>query len=124
MSLRTQHFLLSYLKTLSVGPAEVWGQTSGPADRRSAYWANQAAVSLKEPLRKIMIMDEGQTNAFVEGAAYCVKKNVCGKTLIKQDRFTQNRKKYKDLWYQVKKHIFHMYVPSLSFFEYVVASLL
>ena len=54
----------------------------------------------------------GQTNASVEGAAYCLKKNVCGKTLIKQDRFTQNQKKNKDLWYQVKKHVF--YVPSLA----------
>ena len=40
MTLQKQHFLLSYLKTLSVGPAEVW--TRGP-DRLSPNWANQAA---------------------------------------------------------------------------------
>ena len=34
----------------------------------------------------------------------------------------RTRKKNKDLWYQVKKHISYMYVPSLSCVEYVVAS--
>ena len=70
---------------------------------------------------KLSKWNEGQTNSSGEGAAYCLKKNVCGKTLIKQDRFTQNqRKNTEDLWYQVKKHIF--YVPSLSCVEHVVAS--
>ena len=35
--------------------------------------------------------DKGQKNDSVEGAAYCLKMNFCRKTLIKQDRFTQNR---------------------------------
>ena len=40
---------------------------------------------------KLWKLDEGQKNDFVEGAAYCLKMNFCRKTLIKQDRFTQNR---------------------------------
>ena len=44
MSLQRQHFLLSYLKTLSVGRAGVWTRDLGrSADRRSTNWANQAA---------------------------------------------------------------------------------
>ena len=35
MSLQKQHFLLSYLKTLSVGPAVVRTCDPGSADRRS-----------------------------------------------------------------------------------------
>ena len=41
MSLQKQHFLLSYLKTLSVEPA-----ASRLADRRLSNWANRAAVLL------------------------------------------------------------------------------
>ena len=44
MSLQRQHFLLSYLKTLSVGPAGFEPETLRSADRRSSNWANQAAV--------------------------------------------------------------------------------
>ena len=44
MSLQRQHFLLSYLKTLNVGPAGYEPVTSRSADRRSPNWANQAAV--------------------------------------------------------------------------------
>ena len=43
MLLQRLQFLLSYLKTLSVGPAEVW--TYGlprSADRRLPHWANRA----------------------------------------------------------------------------------
>ena len=46
MSLQRQHFLLSYLKTLSVGPAWVW--TCDPprsADQCSPDWASHAKVS-------------------------------------------------------------------------------
>ena len=46
MSLQKQHFLLSYLKTLSVGPAGTWPAASGSADRRLSNWANRAAVLL------------------------------------------------------------------------------
>ena len=42
MSLQRQHFLLSYLKTLSVGPAGVWAHDLPLADRCSPNWANQA----------------------------------------------------------------------------------
>ena len=95
-------------------PAQQTGALHTELTRRQFRWKNLCV--------KLWKWNEGQTNASVEGAAYCVKKNVCGKTLIKQGRFTQNRKKNKDLWYQVKKHIFYMYVPSLSCVEYVVAS--
>ena len=44
MSLQKQHFLLSYLKTLCVGLAELWTRGSRSADRRSPNWANQAAT--------------------------------------------------------------------------------
>ena len=40
---------------------------------------------------KLWKWNEGQKNDSVEGAAYCLKMNFCRKTLIKQDRFTQNR---------------------------------
>ena len=103
MSLLRQHFLLRYLKTLSVGPAGIWTATSRPADRRSANWANQKRKNLCVKLWK---WNEGQTNTSVEGAPYCLKKKFCGKTLVEQDQFTQNQKKIKGLWYnQVKKHI-------------------
>ena len=92
MSLLRQHFLLSYLKTLSVGPAGAWTATSRPADRRSANWANQKRKNLCVKLWK---WNEGQTNTSVEGAPYCLKKNLCGKTLVEQDQFTQNQKKKK-----------------------------
>ena len=48
MSLQRQHFLLSYLKTVSVGPAGVW--TNGlPLSRpRLSNWANWAAVNNKK----------------------------------------------------------------------------
>ena len=42
ISLQRQHFLLSYLKTLSVGPARV--QTFCVADLRSPSLANQLAI--------------------------------------------------------------------------------
>ena len=45
MSLQRQLFLLSCLKTLSVGATGVWTATSRSADRRSLYWANQANFS-------------------------------------------------------------------------------
>ena len=45
MSLQRQHFLLSYLKTLSVGPAGFETTASRSADRRSPNWANRAAVN-------------------------------------------------------------------------------
>ena len=102
MSLQRQHFLLSYLKTLSVGPAGIWTATSRPADRRSANWANQKRKNLCVKLWK---WNEGETNTSVEGAPYCLKKKLCGKTLVEQDQFTLNQKKIKGLWYnQVKKH--------------------
>ena len=44
--------MLSYLKTLSAGPAGVWTATSRSADRRSPNWANQAAVC-KKPCRTL-----------------------------------------------------------------------
>ena len=46
MSLQRQHFLLSYLKTRSVGPAGVEPATARTADQRSPNWANQAAVDV------------------------------------------------------------------------------
>ena len=72
--------------------------------RRRFRWKNLCV--------KLWKWNERPTNSSVEGAAYCLKKKLCGKTLIKQDRFTQNQKKNKDLWCQVKKHIF--YVSSLA----------
>ena len=39
MSLQRQHFLLSYFKTLSVGPVEVW-----TCDLSHGNWANRSAV--------------------------------------------------------------------------------
>ena len=39
--------------------------------------------------------NKGQINDFVEGVACCLKMNFCRKTLIKQDRFTQNREEIK-----------------------------
>ena len=92
MSLLRQHFLLSYLKTLSVGPAGAWTATSRPADRRSANWANQKRKNLCVKLWK---WNEGQTNTSVEGGPYCLKKNLCGKTLVEQDQITQNQRKKK-----------------------------
>ena len=47
MSVQRQHFLLSYLKTLSVG---LVGMTSRSADRRSPNWACQVAVNLRTVL--------------------------------------------------------------------------
>ena len=44
MLLQRQHFLLIYLKTLSVGPAGVEPTASHSADWRLFHWANQAAV--------------------------------------------------------------------------------
>ena len=49
ISLQRQHFLLSYLKTLSFGPAGVWTATSPSTDRRSPNWANHAAVCITQP---------------------------------------------------------------------------
>ena len=46
MSLKRQHFLLNYLKALSVGPAGFKPATSRSADRRSPNSANQAAVNI------------------------------------------------------------------------------
>ena len=43
MSLQRQHFLLSYLKTLSVGPARVWTRNL-PLSGRALNWDNQAAA--------------------------------------------------------------------------------
>ena len=86
-------------------PAQQTGALPTELTRRRFRWKNLCV--------KLWKWNEGQTNSSVEGAAYCLKKNVCGKTLIKQDWFTQNQKKNtEDLWYQVKKNIF--YVPSLS----------
>ena len=46
MSLQRQHFLLSYLKTLSVGPAGVWTRDL-PLDRPAfSHWANKAVETL------------------------------------------------------------------------------
>ena len=50
-SLERQHFLLSYLKTLSVCSARVWTATSLSTDPRSPSWANQAAVSFQVSFR-------------------------------------------------------------------------
>ena len=72
-------------------------ETSRPADRRPANLADQAVVSVIEPSCKIVKMERRRDKRLVEGAAYCLKKNLCGKTLIKQDQFTQNQKKNKDL---------------------------
>ena len=44
MSLQRQYFLLSYLKTPSVGLAGSEPATSRSADRHPSIWANQAAV--------------------------------------------------------------------------------
>ena len=44
MLLQRQRFLLSYLKTLSVGPAGFEPTAFRSADRRSPNWANRAAV--------------------------------------------------------------------------------
>ena len=96
-------------------PAQQTGALPTELTRRRFRWKNLCV--------KLWKWNERPTNSSVEGAAYCLKKKLCGKTLIKQDRFTQNQKKNtEDLWYQVKKHIF--YVPSLSCVEHVVASLL
>ena len=43
MSLQRQHFLLSYLKTLSVGPAGFEPTTSRTVVRCSINWANRSA---------------------------------------------------------------------------------
>ena len=49
MSLQRKHILLSYFKTLSVGP--VWGSNPRPpAVRRSTNWANRSAVVTASPL--------------------------------------------------------------------------
>ena len=45
MSLQRQHFLLSYLKTLTFGLRRFKPATSRSADGRSPNWANQVAVS-------------------------------------------------------------------------------
>ena len=50
-SLERQHFLLRYLKTLSVCSARVWTATSLSTDPRSPHWANQAAVSFQVSFR-------------------------------------------------------------------------
>ena len=42
---------------------------------------------------KLWKWNEGQKNDSVEGAANCLKMNLCRKTLIKQDRFTTNERK-------------------------------
>ena len=44
MLLQRQHFLLSYLKTLSVGPAGVWTHDLPLSRPVLSNWANQAAV--------------------------------------------------------------------------------
>ena len=45
MSLQRQHFLLSYLKTLGVGPAGVWTHDlPHGVVRCSTNWANRSAV--------------------------------------------------------------------------------
>ena len=44
MSLQRQHFVLSYLKTLSVGPGGFEPVPSRSADQHSPNWANQVAV--------------------------------------------------------------------------------
>ena len=60
--------------------------------------SHQVAVSLIEPLRKIEKIKRRPDKCLCsEGAAYGLKKILCGKTLIKQDLFTQNQKKNKDL---------------------------
>ena len=46
MSLQRLHFLLSYLKALSVGPAKVWIHDSPAADQCSPKWANQVVIKL------------------------------------------------------------------------------
>ena len=48
MSLQRQHFLLSYLKTLSVGPAGFELTTSRTVVRHSTNWANRSAVKKKK----------------------------------------------------------------------------
>ena len=85
-------------------PAQQTGAMPTELTRRRFRWKSLCV--------KLWKLKEGQTNASVEGAAYCLKKNLRGKTLIKQDRFTQNQMKNKRLWYQVKKHVF--YVSSLA----------
>ena len=44
MFLQRQHFVLSYLKTLSVGRPGFEPATSSSADRRLSHWANRTAV--------------------------------------------------------------------------------
>jgi len=45
MSLQRQHFLLSYLKSLSVGPAKVWICDQPPLSRLVlSHWANQVVI--------------------------------------------------------------------------------
>ena len=54
MPLQRQHFLLSYLKTLSVGPPAFEPATSRSADRRSPNWGNQAAIRQLNRYRGIL----------------------------------------------------------------------
>ena len=44
---KRQQFLLSYLKTLSVGPAKVWIGDLPSADQSSPKWANQVVIKCK-----------------------------------------------------------------------------
>ena len=51
MSLQRKHFLLSYLKTLSVGPAGAWTRT---VVRHSTNWANRSAM-MKANRRQVSV---------------------------------------------------------------------
>ena len=53
MLLQRQRFLLSYLKTPSVGPAGIEPTASRSADRRLSHWAHRAAVSWTEDYMRI-----------------------------------------------------------------------
>ena len=49
-------------------------ETSRPADRRSSNWANQGAVSLIEPLCKIVIMERRQDKCLRWGCGILLEK--------------------------------------------------
>ena len=68
--------------------------TSGPADRRSADWANQVAVSLKEPLRKIVKMERRPDKCFCWGCGILREKECLWKkpSLNKTDSHKTRRK--------------------------------
>ena len=82
MLLQRQHFLLCYLKNLSVGPAGV--ASSRLADRRLSHWANRAAV-------------EGSQNIIVSRIHDCKEKMLWDLSHLKQSATLVRRCYFTDL---------------------------